>query len=79
MRTVQYCKDTMGTMGAARPVYIESGTKEPMHTIPMVLGRNLVDDGTPCVVYAPDARVQVASLQQRQPLLALWQKIEIAV
>ena len=62
MRIVRYCKDKMGTVSAAHLVYIELGLEEPMDTIPLVLGGKLVDDGTPCIVYGPNARKQAASL-----------------
>ena len=45
----------------------------------MVLGGKLVADGTPCIVYGPNAREYAASLQERQHVLATWQKTEIAV
>ena len=79
MRTMRYCKDKMGTPSAAHMVYIELGPEEPMDTIPVVLGGKLVADGTPCIVYGPNAKEQVASLQERQLVLATWQKTEIAV
>ena len=79
MRTVGYCKDKMGTVGAAHLVYIELGPEEPMDTIPMLLGGKLVADGTPCSVYGPNAREQAASLQHRQLVQTMWQKTEIAV
>ena len=79
MRTVRYCKDKMGTVSAAHLVYIELGPEEPMDTIPVVLGGKLMADGTPCIVYGLNAREQATSLQERQPVLAPWQKTEIAV
>ena len=66
-------------MSAAHLVYIELGPEEPMDTIPVLLGSKLVVDGTPCILYGPNAREQAASLQERQRVLATWQKTEIAV
>ena len=77
MWTLRYCKDKMGTVSAAHLVYIELGPEEPMDTIPMVLGGKLVADGTPCIVYEPNAREQSASLHERQPALALWRNTEM--
>ena len=34
--------------------------------------------GPPCIVYGPNAR-EATSLQERPPVLATWQKTEIAV
>ena len=79
MRTLRYYKDKMGTVSAAHAVYIELAPEEPMDTILVVLGGKLVADGTPCIVYGPNAREQAASLQKRRPVLATWQKTEIAV
>ena len=79
MQTVRYCKDKMGTMSAAHLMYIELGPEKLMDMIPVVLGGKLVADGTPCIVYGPNAREQATSLQERQPLLATLQKTEIAV
>ena len=71
----------MGTLCVAHLVYIELGPEEPMDTIPVVLGGKMVGDGTPCIVYGPNAnaREQAASLQERQPVPATWQKTKIAV
>ena len=77
--TVRQSKDKMGTLSVAHLVYIELGPSEPMDTIPVVLGGKLVADGTPCIVYGPNARMQATSLQERQLVLATWQKTEIAV
>ena len=79
MRTVRYCKDKMGTVSAAQLAYIELGPEKPMDTIFVVLGGKLVVDGTPCIVYGPNAREQAASLQERHSALATWQKTEMAV
>ena len=79
MRVVRYCKDKMGTVSVAHVVYIELGYDEPMDTSPVVVGDKLVADGTPCIVYGPNAREQAASLPERQPMQATWQKTDIAM
>ena len=35
--------------------------------------------GTPCIAYGPNAREEVASFQETQLVLAMWQKTEIVV
>ena len=58
MQTMRYCKDKMRTVTAAHMVYIELGPKEPMNTIPVVLGGTLVAHGIPCIVYGPNAKAR---------------------
>ena len=52
----------MGTVIAAHLEDIELVPEEVMDNILVVLGGKMVGDGTPCIVYGPNARENAASL-----------------
>ena len=78
-RTVRHCKNKIGPVSAGHLIYIQLGPEKAIDTIHVVLGGKLVANEIPCIVYWPNTRAKAASLQERQPLLATWQKTEIAV
>ena len=47
--------------------------------IPIVLGGKLVVDGTPCIIYKTNSRLQATSLKEQQHVLGTWEKSKIAL